>query len=70
VGPIENMHVNEEAHVRSEEPTYDRADEEPDDDDYDEVANDTRRKIGINNFINDYNLSCLGHLQSFNMSRL
>jgi hypothetical protein len=40
VGPIENMHVNEEAPVRSEELTYDRADEEPDDDDYDEVANE------------------------------
>jgi hypothetical protein len=24
----------------------------------------TRRKTGINDFINDYNLSCLGHLQS------
>jgi hypothetical protein len=40
VGPIRNMHVNEEALVRSEEPTYDWADEEPDDDDYDEVANE------------------------------
>jgi hypothetical protein len=30
----------------------------------------TRRKTGINDFINDYNLSHLGHLQSFNMSRL
>jgi hypothetical protein len=40
VGPIENMHVNEEAPVRSEEPTYDWANEEPDDDDYDEVANE------------------------------
>jgi hypothetical protein len=30
----------------------------------------TRRKTGINDFINDYNLSRLGHLQSFNMSRL
>jgi hypothetical protein len=25
----------------------------------------TRRKTGINDFINDYNLSRLGHLQSF-----
>jgi hypothetical protein len=30
----------------------------------------TRRKIGINDFIHDYNLSRLGHLQSFNMSCL
>jgi hypothetical protein len=29
-----------------------------------------RRKTGINDFINDYNLSRLGHLQSFNMSRI
>jgi hypothetical protein len=28
VGPIGNMHVNEEKHVHFEEPTYDRADEE------------------------------------------
>jgi hypothetical protein len=40
VEPIGNMHVNEEALVRSEERAYDRADEEPDDDDYDEVANE------------------------------
>jgi hypothetical protein len=30
----------------------------------------TRRKTRINDFMNDYNLSRLGHLQSFNMSRL
>jgi hypothetical protein len=30
----------------------------------------TRRKTGINDFINDYNLSRLGHLQSFNISRI
>jgi hypothetical protein len=40
MGPIGNMHVNEEAPVRSEERAYDRADEEPDDDDYYEVANE------------------------------
>jgi hypothetical protein len=40
VGPIGNMHVNEETPVRSEELAYDQADEEPDDDDYDEVANE------------------------------
>jgi hypothetical protein len=40
VGPIGNMHVNEETPVRSEELAYDRADEETDDDDYDEVANE------------------------------
>jgi hypothetical protein len=40
VGPIGNMHVNEEAPVRSEEPAYDRADEKSNDDDYDEVANE------------------------------
>jgi hypothetical protein len=40
VGPIENMHVNGETHVRSEELAYDQADEEADHDDYDEVANE------------------------------
>jgi hypothetical protein len=40
VGPIGNMHVDEETLVRSEELAYDWADEEPDDDDYDEVANE------------------------------
>jgi hypothetical protein len=40
VGPIGNMHINEEAPVCSEEHAYDRADEVPDDDDYDEVANE------------------------------
>jgi hypothetical protein len=34
------MHVNEETPVRSESLAYDRADEEADDDDYDEVANE------------------------------
>jgi hypothetical protein len=34
------------------------------------TAASTRRKTGINDFINDYNLSHLGHLQSFNMSRI
>jgi hypothetical protein len=40
VEPIGSMHVNEETLVRSEELAYDRADEEADDDDYDEVANE------------------------------
>jgi hypothetical protein len=40
VGPIGNMHVNEEAPICSEERAYDQADEEPDDDSYDEVANE------------------------------
>jgi hypothetical protein len=39
-GPIGNMHVNEDAPVHFVEHAYDRADEEPDDDDYDEVANE------------------------------
>jgi hypothetical protein len=34
------MHVNEDAPVRSAERVYDRVDEEPDDVDYDEVANE------------------------------
>jgi hypothetical protein len=40
VGPIGNMHVNEETPGCSEELAYDRVDEEADDDDYDEVANE------------------------------
>jgi hypothetical protein len=40
VEPIGNMHVNEETPVCSESLAYDRADEEADDDDYDEVANE------------------------------
>ena len=40
VGPIGNMHVNEKAPVYSEELAYDWADKEPNDDDYDEVANE------------------------------
>ena len=38
MGPIRNMHVNEEALVCSEKLAYDRADEELGDDDYDEVV--------------------------------
>ena len=40
VGPIGNMHVNEEAPVRSDDLAYDWANEEPNDDDYDEVTNE------------------------------
>jgi hypothetical protein len=40
MGPIGNMHVNEETPIRSKELAYDQADEEGDDDDYDEVANE------------------------------
>jgi hypothetical protein len=47
VEPIGNMHVNEEAPICSEEPAYDRADEEPDDDEYDEVANEHGTEDGI-----------------------
>jgi hypothetical protein len=40
VRPIENMHIHEDAPVRSTERAYDRTYEELDDDDYDEVANE------------------------------
>jgi hypothetical protein len=40
VGSIRNMHVDEDAPVRSTERAYDRADEEPDDYNYDEVDNE------------------------------
>jgi hypothetical protein len=40
MGPIGNMHVNEDAPVRSKECAYDRVNEEPNDDDCDEVANE------------------------------
>jgi hypothetical protein len=46
MGPIGNMHVNEDAPVRSIKRAYDRADEESNDDDYDEVANQYGTKNG------------------------
>jgi hypothetical protein len=46
VRSIENIHVNEDAPVCSIECTYDRADEEPDNDDYDEVANEYGEENG------------------------
>jgi hypothetical protein len=41
-----NMHVNEDAPVYSVERVYDRVDEEPDDDEYDEVANEHGKENG------------------------
>ena len=46
MGPIENMHLNEDAPVCFIKRAYDRADEEPHDDDYDEVANQYGTKNG------------------------
>jgi hypothetical protein len=40
VGPIGNMHVDEEAPIGFAKLIYDQADEELDDDNYDEVANE------------------------------
>jgi hypothetical protein len=52
VEPIGNIHVNEETPVRSESLAYDRADEEADDDDYNEVANEHGTEDGN---AHDYN---------------
>ena len=46
VGPIRNMHVHEDAHVRSTKHAYDQANEVADDDDYDEVANEYSEENG------------------------
>jgi hypothetical protein len=46
VGPIRNMHVDEDAPVCSVDCAYDRADEESDDDDYDKVANEHSEENG------------------------
>jgi hypothetical protein len=40
VGSIGNMYVNEDSPVGSGEHGYDQADEEPNDDNYNDVAND------------------------------
>jgi hypothetical protein len=58
VGSIGNMQVNEDAPVGSAEHTYDWADEESDDNNYDEVGNERGKENenahGRNSDSNDY----------------